>query len=187
MILSVFYSKILKDAIASFDRERDLNSSVINHLDRYIIASPAVIGILLIYIWGKYDFWVTSVMLFVCGVMTYKVVIEWITRSFILPYSLGQTLEGDVLQAEQGWNMSPGSPSGLRIIYQFRSQTGKNIKKRYGIIIDAEQKNMPSTDSGKIVIYEFIHNGKSYHAPFVPEYFKKTCLSKRRIQSEINH
>lgn len=187
MILSVFYSKVLKEAIASFDRERDLNPGIINYLDRYIIVSPIAMVLLLICIWGKYDFWITSAILFVCGVASYKITIEWITRSFILPYSLGAALEGTVLRAYQGWNCDPGSPSGLRMTYQFESQSGKIIKKKHGVIIDAEQKNMPSTDSGKIVIYEFIHNGKSYNAPFVPEYFKKTCLSKRRIQSEINH
>lgn len=187
MVLSIFYSKALKDAIATFDQQRDLNRAVIDQLNRFMIVSPIMMTVLLMCIWGKYGFWATSAILFTSGALIYKVVVRWLTLYFILPYSLGVAVEGDILLAEQGWNYNPGASSGLRMIYQFKSQSGKIIKKRHGVIFDAQQKNMPSTDSGKIIIYEFIHNGRSCHAPFVPEYFKKTCLSKRRIQEAINY
>ncbi len=187
MILTVFYPKILKEMIAKFDRDRDLNVTVINYLNRYMLVSPLVMGFLLLCIWDKYDYWVISTILLVCGLATYKAIILWITYKFILPYSLGVVLEGKILLALQGWNLNPGSPSGLRIVYQFKSLSGKNIKKRFGIILDHDQNGMPSLKDDKIIVYEFLSNKKSYHAPFVPEFFKKTCLSNSRIKSTLTY
>lgn len=178
MIAELFYPRELKEVIADLRAKGDLNEEAVKQINKNAWV-PIILGaiiILPIYFFKGYEHPLIAVAVF--SLLGYIWTIRNMVNRISLPYTLGEPVLGKI-----EWIIYENFPPpsfGWHFLYSFSNSKQETVKKRFNVVLKPDMISPAPKEGDDIKIYVYSGNEK-YHAPFLPVYFKRFCLSKNKI------
>ncbi len=179
MLTEFFYPEELKRIVAELRHKKDLNKKPVYSLNRgflfIVIIFPALISYLPFYKGYYFDTVACFVFFSVIGYYLYFLPL---VDFMIIPYSAGNNILGTVISSMALRNKSL---KRWQVEYVFEGN-GKKIQGKTDIYLDLNMGLYIPQKHDDVIIYFNPSNPKK-NTLFIPNYFKKYCLSKSVLEN----